>query len=304
MQMLHNNYVQTFGHGSTWDIHIHTSQTTPNNFFTESKRAAELVWNSKQGTAYVMYSGGVDSEYTLKLFHSLGMSVIPVIIKLNPSYNQHDIKYAFDFCQAHGFNPLVIDIDFDKFVKSGKIIDIAQSVQLCVYQFAATLYATEKIDGTVICSAGEPGVRLDPNTGQWSVIFNEYDRVFFKHWQTHGIIGTPFFTTYTPEMMFAFINDPRVNDLVNFRVPGKQVHQSSKWLIYNRHSGFNHCERPKYHGYENVENSEIGKHDNILEFEKFKTYWNGEVQQEYHTFMSRITDPVISLCSDTITKIT
>ena len=85
--MLHNNYVQIFGHGPTWDIHIHTSQTTPNDFFTESKRATELVWSNKQGTVYVMYSGGVDSEYTLKLFHSLGMSVIPVIIKLNPSYN-------------------------------------------------------------------------------------------------------------------------------------------------------------------------------------------------------------------------
>jgi hypothetical protein len=295
MQLLYNNYTQTVGHGPTWGIQIHTSQTEPSDFFTESKRAAEIIWSAKQGTVYVMYSGGVDSEYTLKLFHSLGMSVIPVIIKLNPSYNEHDIKYAIDFCEAHGLTPLIIDIDFDEFVRSGKIIDIAESVQLCVYQYAATLYATANIDGTVICSTGEPSVRLDSNAKQWSVIFDEYNYVFFNYWQTHGVIGTPFFTTYTPEMMFSFISDPRVNDLVNFRVPGKQGHQSSKWLIYNRHSGFNHRERPKYHGYENIEHSEIGKHANILAFEEFKTRWNGQVTQEYHTFISKIKDPVISL---------
>jgi hypothetical protein len=293
MEMLKDHYIQTSGSGSSWQVKIATPLGNIDNYFAESQRAAEIVWAQKQGKVYIMYSGGVDSEYTLKLFHSMGMPVTPVIVRLSPNYNDHDTEYAFKFCESIGLVPVVIDIDFDHFVKSGQILDIAKSAGLDIYHYPATLHAIKHLNGTVICSAGEPGVRFD--NGNWNVIFNQYDYTFFKYFEQHSITGTPFFITYTPEMLFSFILDPRVIDLVNNRVPGKLGHQSSKFIIYNRHSKFNLAERPKYTGYEHIEKSEIFSHENIQEIEKLKNHWGGKVQEEYHTFVSRLKEKIICM---------
>jgi len=291
MQMLKDDYIYTHGSGPTWQIKIATPLGAIDNYYAESQRAAELVWAQKQGKVYIMYSGGVDSEYTLKLFYSMGMPVVPVIIRLTPHYNDHDTQYAFRFCSSIGLEPLVIDIDFDHFVRSGQILDIARSAELDVYHYPAMLHVINQLDGTVICSTGEPAVRLD--NGTWNVIFNQYDYTFFKYFQQHSIVGTPFFITYTPEMLFSFILDPRVTDLVNNRVPGKLGHQSSKFMIYNRHSKFNLVERPKYTGYEHIEKSGIFAHENIRAFDELKTSWGGKVQKEYHVFISELKEKII-----------
>lgn len=291
--MLKDDYIYTCGSGPSWQIKIATPQGPIDNYFLESQRAAELVWAQKSGKVYIMYSGGVDSEYTLKLFHSMGMPVVPVIVRLTPSYNDHDTDYAFRFCRSVGLEPLVIDIDFDHFVRSGLILDIARSAELDIFQYPATLHAISQLDGTVICSTGEPAVRLE--NGTWNVIFNQYDYTFFKYFEKHSITGTPFFIAYTPEMLFSFILDPRVNDLVNNRIKGKLGHQSSKFIIYNRHSEFNLVERPKYTGYENIEKSEIVKHDNIRAIEEMKSKWGGKAQEEYYTFISKLKEKIICM---------
>ena len=293
MQMLKDDYIYTCGSGTDWQIKIATPQGSIDNYFVESQRAAELVWAQKQGKVYIMYSGGVDSEYTLKLFHSMGMEVTPVIVRLTPNYNNHDTEYAFKFCSSIGLTPLVIDINFDYFVKSGLILDIAKSAELDIFQYPAILHAISQLDGTVICSTGEPAVRLNPDTNKWNVIFNQYDYTFFKYFEKNSIPGTPFFITYTPEMLFSFILDPRVTDLVNNKVPGKLGHQSSKFIIYNRHSQFNLTERPKYTGYETIEKSKIFEHPNLQAIKELKIQWGGEVQKEYHDFINSLKEKII-----------
>jgi hypothetical protein len=295
MQMLKDDYIYTYGSGPDWQIKIATPQGLIDNYFVESQRAAEMVWAQKQGKVYIMYSGGVDSEYTLKLFHSMGMKVTPVIVRLTPNYNDHDTEYAFKFCSSIGLTPLVIDIDFDHFVKSGQILDIAMSAELDIFQYPAILHAISQLNGTVLCSTGEPAVRLDTDTKKWNVIFNQYDYTFFSYFEKHSITGTPFFIAYTPEMLFSFILDPRVDDLVNDRIKGKLGHQSSKFIIYNRHSGFNLEERPKYTGYENIEKSKIFDHDNIRAIKEMKNKWGGEIQDEYSTFIGRLKEKIICL---------
>ena len=96
------------------------------NYFVESCRAAKEVYDLKQGKVYMLYSGGVDSEYALSIFLSLGMDITPVIINLNPNYNDFDIKYATDFCNRKNITPLIVNLDFDQFVKSGKFLEVSK----------------------------------------------------------------------------------------------------------------------------------------------------------------------------------
>jgi hypothetical protein len=81
-----------------------------------------------------------------------------------------------------------------------------------------------------------------------------------------GIDGTSFFNGWSHEMVAAFLTDPRMRDLADNKVPGKLGSNSSKYIIYSRHSGFNLEERTKYHGFEKVIESELAKHHDFVRF--------------------------------------
>ena len=115
MQISKNNYIRATSSGSTFDIIIDSLPAKFDNYFIESCKAAEEIYNLKQGKLHLLYSGGVDSEYALKVFLHLKMDVVPVIINLNPSYNDFDIAYAIKFCNKNKIDPLIINLDFDNF---------------------------------------------------------------------------------------------------------------------------------------------------------------------------------------------
>ena len=95
-----NNYIRANGTGPSWQLEIDPLPSKFNNFYVESCRAAEEIYDLRQGKVHIMYSGGIDSEHCLSVFLSLGMDVTPVIIRLNPGHNDHDTAYAFKFCQS------------------------------------------------------------------------------------------------------------------------------------------------------------------------------------------------------------
>ena len=165
MNFLKNNYLRTSGSGTTFCAEIDPPKNKNANFHTTSIDVAEQVYQSRQGKLYLMYSGGIDSEYILNLFLSLGIDIVPVIIRLTPYYNDHDVKYAFDFCESKKLKPIIIDLDFDDFVKSGKIVDIANEFKIGAYQLPSTFSCLDQLDGTVVMgSHGPPHMLLVQTT--------------------------------------------------------------------------------------------------------------------------------------------
>jgi hypothetical protein len=256
------------------------------NYFVESCRAAKEVYDLKQGKVYMLYSGGVDSEYALSVFLSLGMDITPVIINLNPNYNDFDIKYATDFCNRKNITPLIVNLDFDQFVKSGKFLEVSKICRSEVYHRAATAYVAGQLDGTVLLGDGEPYIKKDGND-KWNIEIYEHDYAVWNYYVAKGIYGTTHFNRYTQEMLLSFFVDERMVELANNTVPGKLSSNSSKFIMYNRHCDFNLEERPKYHGYEKIETSEIFKHDAFRELEIIGKEWNGVYSTNYFEFMKQ-----------------
>jgi hypothetical protein len=62
----------------------------------------------------VAYSGGMDSEYVLKVFVDSGLPITPVIVRtpLNPI----EIQYAFKFCKDRGLKPVILDLTFHEYM--------------------------------------------------------------------------------------------------------------------------------------------------------------------------------------------
>jgi hypothetical protein len=285
MNLSKNNYIRASGSGSNFTITIDQLPNTFDNYFIESCRAAEDVYANKQGKLHLLYSGGIDSEYALSVFLHLKMDVTPVIINLNPQYNDFDIKYATDFCNKVNITPLIINLDFDNFVKSGQFLEVSKICQSELYHRAATAYVAGTLSGTVLLGDGEPYIKNNNST--WDIEIYQHDYAVWNYFVANDIHGTTHFNRYTPEMLLSFLADSRMKDLANNEVIGKLSSNSSKFIMYNRHARFNLEERPKYHGYEKIEKSNIFQHDAFRELEIIGKEWNGVYSKNYFEFMKQ-----------------
>jgi hypothetical protein len=278
-----NNYIRTRGFGDNFKVEI-DPVISADNYYNESVLAAEEIYSLKEGQMYVMYSGGIDSEYALSVFLELGMAITPVIIRLG-NYNEHDIKYAMDFCHAKNITPKIINFDFDEFVKSEKILDVALESRSMLYHRPATAYVASQLDGTILLGDGEPYIRLNKNTNTWNLEIDEHDFAVCNYLVAKGIPCVPHFNRYRPGMMSSYMLDPRMQELAEHKHPGKLGSNSSKAYMYNRTSPFKLESRQKYTGYEIIEESEIFKHPVFAQMEDQCKKYNGLVAIDYHTFI-------------------
>lgn len=283
IELTYKNYFTVSGHGKKFNCNFEPLNEPFDNFFKESQKAAKIIWDNKQGPIHIMYSGGIDSEFMLSVFLSLKMKVTPVIIRLQPNYNDHDTGLAFKFCKDKGIKPTVVDIEFDKFVDSGMLVEYAKNYKCDKYHMSALMYAISTLDGTILCGGCEPYIRNDNNT--WVFEFSEYEWSTSHLFQDKNIPGTPNFNCWTKEQNISFLLDPIMIDLAYNRVYGKLGSRSSKHIVYNRNNNFNLVNRPKLHGYELIEQSEIFKHPAFKEVKKHGKKYNGLYSKNYFDFL-------------------
>ena len=283
-----DNYMQGTGNGDTWHVRIDPPKGPVLSYYEEAKKTAEYVWANKTGHLYLLYSGGMDSEYVFSLFLELGFNFTPVVIKLG-NYNEHDLKYAFDFCSSKGVDPKIIEVDFDHFVKSGKIVDIATSIKCSGHQIPATMHIAEQLDGFVVLGNDPPYMKLDTRENVWKLEELELIHSILTFFKTRRLEGCPFFLSYTPEMMLSFLLDPTMVDLANHRIPGKLGTNTTKVHVYNNGSNYHLVNRPKYTGYEIIEKNDIFQHENLKIFEDFSKMWGGAYYEPYHQLVERLS---------------
>jgi hypothetical protein len=290
MEIVQNNYFRGHGHGLDWNVEIDPPLRPVKNYYEETVIAAEQIWSQRQGPLYLMYSGGLDSEYVLSIFLKLGMKVTPVIMRMNNDYNAHDIDYAFWYCEERNLKPTVIDLDFDKFVESGELIRIAEDIKCSVFQLPATMWLASQLDGTVITGNDPPHIKLNKNDNLWYLDEPEYNHTLVAYWEKYNIYGTPYFTSYTPEMMLSFLIDPVIEDLANNKFPGKEGSHSTKIDVYNRDTGFNLVQRTKQTGYELIRTSPIFDHPDIQTIRSWRNKWYGNCYFQYHDLVARLSN--------------
>jgi hypothetical protein len=261
MDINYKNYINHYSTDDDFRMEVEYTINRPTkSYYEETKIAAEIIWANKIGPLHLFYSGGKDSEYVLQVFKTLGMDIKPVII--SHQYNQHDVKYAFDFCNANNIKPLIIKEDFDKFVNSERFNDVVECYHYGYYHYVNICYWMTQIDGTFLAGSANPHL-VKGIDKQWYVFTQESNVALGKFIKKKKLHGTHCFLSYTAEQMLGFINEPVIVDLVNDRIPGKTGSESSKNLIYNNQTDFVIPDRPKYDGYELIEKNEIFNHPNM-----------------------------------------
>ncbi len=272
MELTNNNYLRGSGSGETWRVEIDPPQRKVGTYYHETCRAAEMIWSQKQGPLYILYSGGMDSEYALSVFLSLGMRVVPVIMTFDPDYNSHDIQHATSFCEHRGLSYIKFSLNFDHFVKTHQLLDIATKHGIGSYKMIPPMWLANQLgDGTVITGNDPPLLRYTQENGNCLEEL-QYIHSQFGFWRKEGIHGTPFFLSYTPEMMLAFLKEPVIHEFgtTSSRIP--DTNQIKRDVFNNNGGKFIINPRPKYTGYEKIWRMPISQHPDLIEIDSWKQY--------------------------------
>lgn len=287
MDFLRNNYMKSSGNGESWHVDISPAEYNVGTYFQETVKTMEYVYANKDGHLYVLYSGGMDSEYVCEILLYLKMNFTPVIIDIK--YNAHDIDYAFKFCERKNIKPLVIDFNYDKFVESGEIVEIANNMKCCSYRMPATMKAMLELDGFVMLGNDPPYMRKNGN--KWQLEEEEVIHSIFNFYKHYNIKGCPFVLSYSPEMMLSFLIDPTMKDLATGKkYTGRLGTNSTKVNVFNNNNNsFQISNRKKFTGYEQIENSDLINHPNIKLIESYRSKWNGCYKVDYDVIVKQLS---------------
>lgn len=208
----------------------------------------------------VLMSGGLDSEIVAQSFLATKKPFRVAIGKFQAGLNQHDIDYAIGWCERNQVKYDLIPIDLDEFGTNLLYQYAADSTcaspQLCVTMHVGHIVAQR--GGLPILGSGEcylkkrmPLLSDDdepyPDT-PWDLHEKELIASWYRFFMKHNIPAVPGFFQYTPEQMVSFLEDRRVQELVNDLIFGKLSSLTSKPYIYQPHYDFE--KRPKYTGFE------------------------------------------------------
>ena len=299
MNFLHNNYMRSSGEGDTWCVEIDPATRPVKTYFEEACIAAEMIWAQKQGQLYLTYSGGLDSEFVFSIFLHMGMNIQPVIMNLKSkdgvNYNSHESKYAYKFCDSKNIKPIVFDLNFDEFVTSGQLMNIAEPIKCCDIGLPASMWLASQLDGTVITGNDPPHMKLNQKDNKWYLDEEELIHTQFRYWKDYNVYGTPFFLSYTPELMLSFLVDPTMEKLANHGFPGKLGTNSTKVHVFNNGNDFNLEQRTKQTGYEVIYMDDIFNHPDCKKISSWCPIYWGTSDHQYHDAVHKLSNGIMSV---------
>lgn len=86
--------------------------------FHENCNRSALELYETYDKLYVSYSGGLDSEFVLNTFHSLGLPITPII--LDTPYNKRELEYAYKYCDNRNIKPVIINLNENETIEKFK----------------------------------------------------------------------------------------------------------------------------------------------------------------------------------------
>jgi len=280
-----NDFFIDSGTGKDFKVELKPILRPNKSYCEELILNAKEIWEQKDGPLYVLYSGGIDSELILKVFLSLNMSPIPVIISLQPNLNNHDIKYAFDFCKKNSLTPLVVDINIVDFEKSNEFIDISILANTTNHYDIPAMKVALSLDGTVLCGYEEPTLSLINNT--WYYVEKETWAGWRKLYRSGKLTGTSAFHSWSAETLLSFMIDPDIIKLVENKIPDRLSSLASRHAVYGKL--FHMDPRPKFTGWEYVHISkEFDSMKQIASFMKTDKKC-GEYKIEYNSLIEMLS---------------
>jgi hypothetical protein len=285
MDLSHRNYFRGYGVLEKWRVEIDRCQRPPLSYFEEACINAELIWEHSNGHIYVLFSGGMDSMFVVQMLRHMKMKFTPVIIRFNDDYNFEDVDWACNFCKDINAVPIILDLDYDKFIESGTMYELAMQYECATSQLSHIFWAVKQLCGSVVMGECPPNIlhREESNSFVFEVPRYDFSPPLF--WKQNGIGGTPFFLTYTAESLLAFMTDPTLAPFLSREVDNKTL-DNFKVNIYNNQPYFKIPFRTKQSGFEFFEKTPAALHSDVVQADLLYRVWGGRHCRDYRAAVS------------------
>ncbi len=258
----YNNMPFTWRRGptDTWFVKYGRCEREPLRFDEECRATAKLVRASTADPLHVLFSGGVDSEVTLRSFIESKIPVRAAILRFADDLNVHDISWAVIKCEELGVPYTFYDLDLISFWR-GEAKRYAEATYCLSPQLISTMWLIDQIPGYPILGSAEclfvkhgqalyaPGVTPYEKT-RWDLWEKERIAAWYRLFMIRGRAGCPGFFQYTPEIMLAYLRDPMVRDLLDDKFVGEFSTEGIKAKVYEQYWPLQ--PRTKYTGFEKV----------------------------------------------------
>jgi hypothetical protein len=306
MDSLRNNYLKYNIERDRLHVSVDRPALPLGTFYEETIKQLKYVYDNKTKPVYAFLSGGLDSEFLLHVMSEMKLDFTTVILrKLGENkktvYNAHDISNAFNICEKLNIKPLVYDFDIDEYVNGPDLIEdypILKEAYSKHIDGAVWMRVAKAMNGCTLIGGEFHGVRKDTNRDQWNFRVPRNSMVYMKLFDENNLEGSPFFMSYSSEMLFSFLLDPEIVKLCSNGYPGKIAHESLKAIVYNRGNNFNlkpydyvTKERIKITGWEKIIISPIPNHPLYLDLRdpyensNLKPVPISEYKEDYHSFL-------------------
>ena len=241
----------------------------PESFDQECRKAAKLISGNPLGLLpNLAFSGGVDSEIMIRIFMETQLPFKITILKFENDLNLHDISFAISYCEEHGLDYELMYLDVEKFFESRKLLEIADSTKCISPQISTHIWLLEQMNELPVFGCGEgyivnsvPDEFSAMAPPGWKLYESEKQLAMYRYCLQTNKPAVPGFFRYTPALLYTFISNQIVQDLVDGKMTRELSFSDLKLKIYqNWFSGIR--PRPKFHGFEKI----IEKESNLRRY--------------------------------------
>lgn len=167
--------------------------------------AATDMW-SKCLDPYIMvcYSGGIDSEVTLRSFLEQKIPVRAAIMKMRYDLNFHDYKLAIKFCEKNNVKYHLFEIDAMEFLHTD-MWSYADTHKMISPQIPFQLWLLDQFDEFPVVCGGDLPLYVEDKQIKYK--FKPQTTTVSRHLMMSGREGGPLFHIHNPEQVYSFLND-------------------------------------------------------------------------------------------------
>jgi len=214
----------------------------------------------------ILFSGGIDSEAIIYSFMLSNRDFEIAHIRYNPGINNHEYFYVDQFVKKHNLNIKIYDVNVYDFLSNEDTLKIAHRDNSIMIELQLLTCITKEIKNNFFPILDHPGTYLYrelPNIeepAKWFFKDFEHLMFYYNHCLNEKMHACPSFFHWSPEIIYAFLTDTLIDDLINNRIPGKITNRTSTFKFYqNTFPEFDLYARPKFTGHEFISKSFLEK---------------------------------------------
>jgi hypothetical protein len=263
----------------------------PQNWWREFNIAMDKLVQEHGTDLALFYSGGSDSEIVLRVLLTLGVNPVIHTIKFTNGGNEHETAYANEFCKSANLKQVIWNFDVEKYIADQAYLDLGLRYTCSQIAYITVLEHIRKIDKTAIMGGEVYFQKHGRNDGrvkspfEWYYIYREdEDGITYRYTEDtgHQVINEVF--TYTPEVLYTWLDTPEVRSVANNEMRGKLTLLTVKKDIYEREMQTQLTARTKFNGYEMMAwRNQMVKRELQDRLPRMRT-----VKYEYHELMKHL----------------